>query len=334
MTEGKSTTAVLLINMGGPDSLDAVEPFLYNLFSDSDLMGFNRVLLPVLKPLARFIARSRAPKVKKYYSAIGGKSPIVKLTMQQAKALEESLQKQGNIWVFVSMRYCRPTIEDAVKDMLEFPLTKLIILPLYPHYSVTTTGSAFNEFKRILKGLGTPTIEIRYINDWHDNPSYIDAVCETIQDTASLNHLDIHKTPVVFSAHGLPMKFIRRGDPYAKQIKKSVELITGRLGNLKDCHLSYQSRVGPLRWLGPSTDDVLRQIGSTGAKDVMLVPISFVSEHVETLYEMDILYKEKAREYGITNFYRAPALNDSPLLIDALKEMVITACIPPSNPFF
>ncbi|MCC7203355.1 MAG: ferrochelatase [Nitrospirae bacterium] len=334
MTDGKSTTAVLLINMGGPDSLDAVEPFLYNLFSDSDIMGFNRVLLPVLKPLARLIARSRAPKVKKYYSAIGGKSPIVKLTMQQAKALEESLQKQGNIWVFVSMRYCRPTIEDAVKDMLEFPLTKLIILPLYPHYSVTTTGSAFNEFKRILKGIGTPTIEIRYINDWHDNPSYIDAVCETIQDTASLHHLDIHKTPVVFSAHGLPMKFIRRGDPYAKQVEKSVELIAGRLGNLKDYHLSYQSRVGPLRWLGPSTDDVLRQIGSKGAKNVMLVPISFVSEHVETLYEMDILYKEKAGEYGITNFYRAPALNDSPLLIDALKEMVITACIPPSNPFF
>ena len=334
MTGRIPTTAVLLINMGGPDSLEAVEPFLYNLFSDSDIMGFNKVLLPVLKPLARFIARKRTPKVKKYYSAIGGKSPIVKLTMQQGKALEEALQKQGNIWVFVSMRYWHPTIEEAVTDMLEFPLTKLIVLPLYPHYSVTTTGSGFNEFKRVLKGLGTPTIEIRYINDWHDNPSYIDAVCETIQNTADLNKLDIHKIPIVFSAHGLPMKFIRRGDPYARQVEKSVELITGRLGNLKNCHLSYQSRVGPLRWLGPSTDEVLKQIGEKGAKDVMLVPVSFVSDHVETLYEMDILYKEKAREYGITNFYRVPALNDSPLLIDALKEMVVTACIPPSNPFF
>src|SRR3989304_1631721 len=170
-------------------------------------MGFNKVLLPVLKPLARFIARKRTPKVKKYYSAIGGKSPIVKLTMQQGKALEEALQKQGNIWVFVSMRHWHPTIEEAVMDMLEFPLTKLIVLPLYPHYSVTTTGSGFNEFKRVLKGLGTPTIEIRYINDWHDNPSYIDAVCETIQNTADLNKLDIHKIPIVFSAHGLPMKF-------------------------------------------------------------------------------------------------------------------------------
>lgn len=334
MTDRVPTTAVLLINMGGPDSLDAVEPFLYNLFSDSDIMGFNKVLLPVLKPLARFIARKRTPKVKKYYSAIGGKSPIVKLTMQQGKALEEALQKQGNIWVFVSMRYWHPTIEEAVTDMLEFPLTKLIVLPLYPQYSVTTTGSGFNEFKRVLKGLGTPTIEIRYINDWHDNPSYIDAVCETIQNTADLNKLDIHKIPIVFSAHGLPMKFIRRGDPYARQVEKSVELITGRLGNLKNCQLSYQSRVGPLRWLGPSTDEVLKNLGKSGVKDVMLVPVSFVSDHVETLYEMDILYKEKAREYGITNFYRVPALNDSPLLIDALKEMVLTACIPPSNPFF
>ena len=246
MTDRVPTTAVLLINMGGPDSLDAVEPFLYNLFSDSDIMGFNKVLLPVLKPLARFIARKRAPKVKKYYSAIGGKSPIVKLTMQQGKALEEALQKQGNIWVFVSMRYWHPTIEEAVTDMLEFPLTKLIVLPLYPHYSVTTTGSGFNEFKRVLKGLGTPTIEIRYINDWHDNPSYIDAVCETIQNTADLNKLDIHKIPIVFSAHGLPMKFIRRGDPYARQVEKSVELITGLLGYLKNFHLSFLSRVGPL----------------------------------------------------------------------------------------
>jgi len=334
MTGRVPTTAVLLINMGGPDSLEAVEPFLYNLFSDPDIMGYNKALAPLTKVLARYIARKRAPKAKKYYSLIGGKSPIVKLTMQQGKALEEALQEHGNIWVFVSMRYCHPTIEEAVTDMLEFPLTKLIVLPLYPQYSVTTTGSGFNEFKRVLKGIGTPTIEIRYINDWYDNPSYIDAVCETIENTAALHKLDIHKIPIVFSAHGLQMKFIRRGDPYAKQVEKSVELVTGKLGNLKNCHLSYQSRVGPLKWLGPSTDEVLQRLGKDGIKDVVLAPISFVSDHVETLYEMDILYKEKARDYGITNFYRVPALNDSPMLIDALKEMVLTACIPPSNPFF
>ena len=199
---------------------------------------------------------------------------------------------------------------------------------------MTTTGSGFNEFKRVLTGIGTPTIEIRYINDWYENPSYIDAVCETIEKTADSHHLDINKIQIVFSAHGIPRKFIRRGDPYARQVEKSVELIAGRLGNLKNYHLSYQSRVGPLKWLGPSTDEVLKNLGKDGVKDVMLVPVSFVSDHVETLYEMDILYKEKARAYGITNYYRAPALNDSPLLIDALKEMVLTACIAPSNPFF
>ncbi|MBI5756222.1 MAG: ferrochelatase [Nitrospirae bacterium] len=331
MTDGNPTTAVLLINLGGPDSLDSVEPFLYNLFSDPDIMGYNRVLNPLLRPLARYIARKRTPQVKKYYSMIGGKSPIVKLTMQQGKALEDALSAYGNIWVFVSMRYCRPTIEEAVEDMLTFPLKKIIVLPLYPHYSVTTTGSSINEFNRefnrAMRQPGIGNIEICTIKEWYDNPTYIDAMCDTIQKTIESHKLNIRKTHIVFSAHGIPLRFIRRGDPYAKQIEKCAVLVAGKLGAAENYHLSYQSRVGPLRWLGPSTDEVLKELGKKGAKDVMLVPISFVSDHVETLYEMDILYKEKAMAYGITNFYRVPALNDSPLLIDALKDIVLQAYI-------
>ena len=328
MTDGNPTTAVLLINLGGPDSLDSVEPFLYNLFSDPDIMGYNKIFSPLfIKPLAKFIARKRTPLVKSYYSMIGGKSPIVGLTMRQGKALEEALSSYGNIWVFVSMRYCHPTIEEAVEDMLTFPLEKIIVLPLYPHYSVTTTGSSINEFNRVMRQLGAGNVETHIIKEWYDNPTYIDAMCDTIQKTIESHKLNIRKTHIVFSAHGIPLRFIRRGDPYAKQIEKCAVLVAGKLGAAENYHLSYQSRVGLLKWLGPSTEEVLKGLGEKGAKDVVLVPVSFVSDHVETLYEMDILYREKAKGYGISNFYRVPALNDSPLLIDALKDIVLQAYI-------
>lgn len=339
MTDDNPTTAVLLINLGGPDSLDSVEPFLYNLFSDPDIMGYNKIFSPLfIKPLAKFIARKRTPQVKNYYSKIGGKSPIVELTMRQGKALEEALSDFGNIWVFVSMRYCHPTIEEAVEDMLTFPLKKIIVLPLYPHYSVTTTGSSINEFNRefnrVMRQPDAGNIEIRIIKEWYDNPLYIDAMCDTIQKTIELHKLNIRNTHIVFSAHGIPLRFIRRGDPYAKQIEKCTVLVAGKLGPAENYHLSYQSRVGPLKWLGPSTEEVLKKLGEKGVKDVVLVPVSFVSDHVETLYEMDILYKEKAKGYGISNYYRVPALNDSPLFIDALKDIVLQAYVGNPSTFF
>lgn len=317
-----ASTAVLLINLGGPDSLNAVEPFLYNLFSDPDIMGYNRF---ILKPLARFISKKRSPQVREYYKLIGGRSPILDLTNQQADALKIGLSKTGRYEVFVAMRYWRPMIEDVVKEMLTLPLKKIIVLPLYPHYSVTTTGSSLNEFNRIWRRFGTTAIEVSVVKEWYKNLHYIDAMGEMIKEAMKSNGLDFKNCHIVFSAHGLPVKFIEKGDPYAKQIEETVTLISDRLSREGNYHLCYQSRVGPLKWLGPYTEEMLKELGEAGAENVLLVPISFVSDHLETLYEMDILYKEAALRHGIKHYYRAPALNNSPLLIEALKDIVVQA---------
>lgn len=314
------STSILLINLGGPDSLDSVEPFLFNLFSDRDIMGYNRF---IIKPLATILSRKRAPMVRKYYSLIGGKSPILELTLRQAKALKEGLSPYGRYDVFVAMRYWHPGIEDVVKEMMTSPPGKIIVLPLYPHYSITTTGSSLNEFNRIWRRIGDTRIEVSIVREWYDNPFFIDAMCHSIRTGLESCKLDLQSTHIVFSAHGIPLRFIKQGDPYASQIEKSVKIISGRLGPGGNYHLCYQSRVGPLEWLGPSTEEMLRELGENRVKDVMLVPISFVSDHLETLYEMDILYREMAIGYGISNYFRAPALNDSPLFIEALKDIVL-----------
>ena len=314
------STAILLINLGGPDSLDSVRPFLCNLFSDPDIMGQNRLLL---KPLSWFISRKRAPAVQKYYSLIGGKSPILELTRQQGEALNKALAPHGHFEVFVAMRYWHPMIEKVVKEILTSPAGQVIVLPLYPHYSATTTGSSLNEFNRVWQRLGPDKIKVSPIREWYDHPTYIRAMCDTIQQCADSHNLDLRDTSIVFSAHGIPLRFIEQGDPYARQIEKSVELIAEQLGLRENYHLCYQSRVGPLKWLGPSTEELLKELAAKKVRDVLLVPISFVSDHLETLYEMDILYREKAIEYGISNCYRAPALNNSPFLIEALKELVL-----------
>ncbi len=326
MRDRSASTAVLLINLGGPDSLDAVEPFLYNLFSDPDIMGYNRF---ILKPLARFISRKRSPQVREYYKLIGGRSPILELTHQQAEALKiglsqiSQISKKGRYEVFVAMRYWRPMIEDVIKEMLTLPLKKIIVLPLYPHYSVTTTGSSLNEFNRIWRRLGTTAIEVSVVKEWYKNLHYIDAMGEIIKEALKANSLNLENCHIVFSAHGLPVKFIEKGDPYARHIEETVTLVSDRLGREGNYHLCYQSRVGPLKWLGPYTEEMLKELGGAGVKNVLLVPISFVSDHLETLYEMDILYKEAALRHGIKHYYRAPALNNSPLLIEALKEIVV-----------
>jgi len=314
------STAILLINLGGPDSLDSVRPFLCNLFSDPDIMGQNRLLL---KPLAWFISRKRSPAVQKYYTLIGGKSPLLELTRQQGDALNKALVPHGRFKVFVAMRYWHPMIEEVVKEILTSPVQQVIVLPLYPHYSATTTGSSLNEFNRVWQRLETDKITVSPIREWCDHPAYIRAMCDTVQQCADSHKLELRDIAVVFSAHGIPLKFIEQGDPYARQIERSVGLIAGQLGLRGNYHLCYQSRVGRLEWLGPSTEELLKELAAKKVRDIMLVPISFVSDHLETLYEMDILYREKAIEYGIPNFYRAPALNNSPFLIEALKELVL-----------
>jgi protoporphyrin/coproporphyrin ferrochelatase len=311
-------TAVLLLQMGGPDSLDAVEPFLLNLFSDREIIRIGPAFLQPL--IARFIARRRAPKVEKFYERIGGKSPIRELTEAQARALEERLGPEFRC--FVAMRYWRPSTIEALAAIKKEGISRIVALSLYPHYSRATTGSSINELKRVLAEAGAQ-FQVSYIDRFYDHPLYIRALADRIgEGLASFAERD--KVELVFSAHSLPQSFIDQGDPYLAHIEETVRLVMERLGEV-DYHLAFQSRAGPVKWLEPSTEEMIRHLAAHGSKNLLMVPLSFVSDHIETLYEIDIQYGEEARALGIDNFRRSPSLNAAPLFIDCLAELVLKA---------
>jgi ferrochelatase len=325
----KETTGILLLNLGGPDSLRAVKPFLYNLFSDREIIKLGPSFLQT--PLAWLISSLRSGKTEHMYKTIGGKSPLCDITEAQAKALEESLNStflasdsSHNFKVYIGMRYWHPFIADTVSKVLDDGLKRLIVLTLYPHYSKATTGSAISEFKRATRGRD---INIEYIEQWYDFPPYIDSLAELMHSGISeFNVKDIH---VLFSAHSLPETFIREGDPYVDHVRASIKEIMMRLSwdpyNISGLHwhLAFQSKSGPVKWLQPATDDTIIKLAKTGVKNVFVVPISFVSDHIETLYEIDMLYKEVAVEHGIT-LKRCHSLNTSNKFIAALKELVLS----------
>jgi len=321
-------TAVLLLNMGGPLSLDDVEPFLYNLFMDPDIIEIP--LGKLFRPfIAKKISKKRSEKVRTYYKKIGGKSPLLELTRNQADALEKALSSKGEFRSFIAMRYWHPFTEEAVKEILAYDPQKLVLLPLYPHYSGTTSGSSFNEFDRKWKKLGKSQIEIIKINDWFNHEGYIDSWVHLIEGSLSqMNGAAKENVHLIFSAHGIPQKLVERGDPYEKQTEASVSLILDKLRWQGDWTLSYQSRVGPVKWLLPATDELLVELGKKGTKSVLMVPISFVSDHSETLYEMDIQYLELAKDSGIEHFQRVVTPNCHPLFIEALKDMVMKRLSP------
>ncbi len=323
-SRNKDTIGVVLLNLGGPDSLSAVKPFLYNLFSDRDIIKLGPPLLQ--KPIAWLISSLRSKKTEKMYGLIGGKSPILDITMAQAEALEKALNSSLSFKVYVGMRYWHPFIMDTVEKILKDGVKSLIVLSLYPHYSRATTGSAVSEFKRAIACL-TPhasRLTIQYIEHWYNFPPYIDALVGLIVDGISEfkgNDLDI-----LYSVHGLPEIFIKEGDPYLKHINATITAVNSSLvtrhSSLVKWHLSFQSRSGPVKWLQPATDKTVIKLAKTGVKNLFVVPISFVSDHIETLYEMDILYKEIAMGHGI-NFKRCQSLNTSEKFIDALRELVL-----------
>lgn len=308
-------TAVLLLQMGGPDSLEAVEPFLTNLFSDRDIIRIGPAFLQPL--IARFIARRRAPKVEKYYERIGGKSPILKLTEAQARALEERLGSDYRC--FVAMRYWRPSTLEALAAIRREGISRIVALSLYPHYSRATTGSSINELKRVMGEAGVE-FQVSWIDRFYDHPLYISALAERIEEGLA-RFTDRSGVELVFSAHSLPRSFIDQGDPYLAHIEETVRLVMERLGEV-DHHLAFQSRAGPVKWLEPSTEEMIRHLAAHGSKNMLMVPLSFVSDHIETLYEIDVQYAEEARALGIENFRRSPSLNDAPLFIDCLAELV------------
>lgn len=310
-------TAILLLQMGGPDSIDAVEPFLLNLFSDRDIIKIGPAFLQPF--IARRIAKKRAPKVEGYYQKIGGKSPIRELTDDQARALEAKLG--ADYRCFVAMRYSKPGTIDALAAIKKEGISRIIALSLYPHYSRATTGSSINELKRVLSQAGV-SFHLRYIDRFYDHPLYIQALTEKIE-AGLAGFGDRSRVAVVFSAHSLPQSFIDDGDPYLAHIQETVRLVMERLGEMEH-HLSFQSKAGPVKWLEPSTEDMLKNLAAEGRKELLMVPLSFVSDHIETLYEVDIQYGEEAKELGIEIFRRSPSLNSSPLFIECLADLVKT----------
>ncbi len=310
-------SAVVLLNLGGPDSLDAVQPFLENLFNDPDIFK-----LPFQKTLARFISKKRAPKVQEEYKLIGGKSPIGMWTELQRKMLEQKLRDESfDVDCYIAMRYWKPLTHETAAIVAEKNYDKIILLPLYPQYSISTTGSSFNEWKRVFDGNSNNVI---YINDYFDHPLYIKAINHRI-DEAILKFPEKIRNEIqlVFSAHGTPVSYVKKGDPYSEQIKKTIEAVMKLRDYSHEYHICYQSKVGPAKWLEPATDKMIENLAAKGKKNLLIIPISFVSDHIETLFELDIEYRHVAENAGIVNYVVMPGLNDSELFVDALKEIVI-----------
>jgi ferrochelatase len=307
---------VLLLNLGGPEKQEDVKPFLFNLFSDRQIIRLGPAFLQ--KPIARLIARRRAPQSSANYKKIGGGSPIRRITDQQAHALEEFLSDRGSFMVRACMRYWHPFAAKAVRDLINGGVREIVALPLYPHYSIATTGSSMTDLHKVLRKY--PSLAIREVRSWPDQPSYIQCLAKRINEGITL--FNGEQVQVVYSAHSLPKKFIDEGDPYVDEIMKTIEAVeqvTGVKG-----HLCFQSRSGPVEWLEPSTPDMLRQLAAKECKNILMVPISFVSDHVETLYEIDMLYKDMARDMGL-RLESTRALNDDPEFIEALATLVLDA---------
>lgn len=311
-------TAIVLFNLGGPDNLDAVRPFLYNLFSDPAILRLPAFLR---KPLAWLISKTRAPKSRIIYQKIGGRSPILEQTQAQSKALEEALKDKGEYRVFVSMRYWNPTSDTVARNVHNYAPDKIILLPLYPQYSTTTTASSFADWDKSAAdaGLNAPTVKFCcYAGDNHFAAAHAQLIKDTYWKASETG-----KPRVLFSAHGLPESIANAGDPYPWQVKETVAAVARILAiDSLDYAICYQSKVGPMKWLTPSAEEEIIAAGKDGVP-VVMVPISFVSEHSETLYEMDMEYRELAAAQGVPGYWRVPALSTAPLFIEALANLCI-----------
>ena len=310
--------AVILFNLGGPDSQESVEPFLFNLFYDPAIINLPKIFR---YPLAKFISKRRAPIAKAIYKEIGGSSPILKLTQDQANSLEQSLNtnEKGFIYkVFITMRCWHPRATETVNLVKDFDPSEIVLLPLYPQYSAATSGSSISEWKEIAKknNLNTNT---SIICCYPQDLKFVKAHSELIKK--KIQGLDEFK--LIFSAHGLPEKNIKNGDPYQWQVEQSVSKIMEEINDDNiDYIISYQSKVGPLKWIGPSTEDVIVE-NSKKEKHLVIIPIAFVSEHSETLVELDIEYEKLARKNGCKKYIRIEALGINEYFIESLSDLIL-----------
>lgn len=316
----KKKIGVVLFQLGGPDSPDAVEPFLYNLFCDPDIIDFFGAWF-ARRPLARYIARKRASVVREHYDDIGGQSPIRLLTERQARALEAALAPHVDAKCFIAMRYWNPLTAEAAAQVNAWGAPELVLLPMYPQKSFATTSSSLKEWQRVFHPNGNAP-RAHTVETFYDHPLYVQAVAEKI--ALSLTHFDEpDRAHIVFSAHGLPLSLIERGDPYARQVAETVKLVMQR-GGWKNAHtLCFQSKVGRRKWLTPSLTDTLDQLARAGEKHLLVVPIAFVTEHIETLHEINIEAREQAEKLGVVQFEMMPAVGDSPTFIAALTDVVL-----------
>jgi ferrochelatase len=308
--------AVVLFNLGGPDSLDTVEPFLRNLFSDPAIIS-----LPILirYPLARFIAARRAPVAREIYAHMGGRSPILQETEEQARALEAALQRNGHdAKCVIAMRYWRPFAAEAIAAVKAFSPDRIVLLPLYPQYSTTTTGSSLAEWRKLARRVGPPQHEVCC---YPFEDSFVAGVSDLLANAFRAVKPELCYR-VLFSAHGLPKRVIERGDPYQWQVERTVRAVIERWQGAPFEHtICYQSRVGPLEWIGPATDHEIRRAGAE-RKALIVVPVAFVSEHSETLVELDIEYGKLARESGVPDYIRVPTVRSHPMFIEGLARLV------------
>ena len=310
--------AVILFNLGGPDKLENVEPFLFNLFNDPAILNLPGI---IRYPLAKFIANRRAPIAKKIYEELGGSSPILKLTIDQSKELEKKLNQNNSLdeyKCFIVMRCWHPRAEKVVNEVRSFNPEEIILLPLYPQFSASTSASSIQEWENICK-INNYKIKTSTICCYPTDKNFIKA--HAIEINKKINGINNYK--LIFSAHGLPEKNIKKGDPYQWQVEQTVNEIVKYLNiqNL-DWILSYQSRVGPLKWIGPSTDNVIIKNSKLG-KQLIIVPVAFVSEHSETLVELDIEYKKLALDNGCIKYIRVPALGVNDTFIESLSNLII-----------
>jgi ferrochelatase len=320
MSQTERCLGIVLFQLGGPDTLEAIQPFLYNLFCDPDIIDFPFARIG-RRPLAKLIATTRAKKVEHHYSVIGGGSPIRRFTETQARALEAALETMGvNARCFVAMRYWHPFTAEAVARLERAGCDEVVLLPLYPHYSSTTVGSSLNEWNRHFRG-GVP---VHTVESFYRDERYLEALVEKIDQ--ALDRFPASCSPeIVFSAHSLPQSIIDKGDPYQRQIEETVQLLMERGAWTNHHRLCYQSKVGASKWLQPSLHGTLRDLADEKVRDVCIVPVSFVSDHVETLGEIDHEAREEAAALGIEQFEMTGGLNDSPKFVEALAHLVLEA---------
>lgn len=323
-------TAVILFNLGGPDNLKSVKPFLFNLFNDKAIISLPQ---PLRFFLAKLISSKREKTAQEIYSQLGGKSPIFEITSNQADALEKELSYSGNFKVFTIMRYWKPFAKDVMKQILKYNPEQIIMLPLYPQFSSATSSSSIKNFIdefNVIKKKFNKNLKSKIVCCYPTEENFIKSHALLIKKTLiKANNENLDNFRFLFSAHGLPQKIINNGDPYVFQVEKTTKAVIENLADILkiektkiDCQICFQSKVGPLKWTSPSLEQELKRV-AIDDKIPVIIPIAFVSEHSETLVELDIEYKEKAEKLGIKQYFRVPALNSDGHFIKSLAEICL-----------